>query len=282
MKKVNDDTLNYVTSISAISGFILYHIRNQMGVNQREIASIFDITHTTYGNMERGDTAINSDFIYMLCTLVGVKFSDYFQLLEDLIVGLETVESGFNSEKIKIHMIPSSDLQKLIMENAKNGFSITPSPENLKNLLIGQDINFFISKELKERLSVISQIRLTKEQIHGMINLKSNEVEEAIQFIKNVDSESPALVAGTAISSLSGVALTNAPLAALSGGAITIGGVGMAGSSALVAGGGMAAGTIALTTLIVAATAFPLTSAIAGYSLYKAYKQTKEDKKLNK
>ncbi|OTG70481.1 hypothetical protein B9T23_16290 [Acinetobacter terrae] len=272
MQKVNNDSLNYVTSISALSGFILYHIRNQMGLNQREIASIFDITHTTYGNMERGDTAINSDFIYMLCTLIGVKFSDYFKLVEDLIIEVEKIEQALNGEKIKIQIIPSSDLQKIIMENAKNGFSIAPSTENLKNLLIGQDINFFISKELKERLSVISQIRLTKEQINGMINLKSNEVEEAIQFIKNVDSESPVLVAGTTVGSLSGVALTNASLAAFGGGA-------------LAAGGGMAAGTIGaatLTTLIVAATAFPLTSAIAGYSLYKAYKQTKEDKKLKK
>lgn len=270
MQKVNNDTLNYVTSISALSGFILYHIRNQMGLNQREIASIFDITHTTYGNMERGDTAINSDFIYMLCTLIGVKFSDYFKLVEDLIIEVEKIEKGLNGEKIKIQIIPSSDLQKLIMENAKNGFSIAPSTDNLKNLLIGQDINFFISKELKERLSVISQIRLTREQIHGMINIKSNEVEEAIQFIKKVDSKSPALVAGTPISSLNGVAVTNASLAAI-------------GSSALVTGsGGVAAGTTALTALIVAATAFPLTSAIAGYSLYWAYKQTKENKKLNK
>lgn len=112
MATADKDTLSYVTSISALSGFILYHIRNQMGLNHREIAKIFDITHTTYGNMERGDTAVNADFIYMLCTLSGIKFSSYFSLLEDLIINIEKVEKGLNGEKVKIKIIPSTDLQK--------------------------------------------------------------------------------------------------------------------------------------------------------------------------
>lgn len=280
MATADEDTFNYVTSISALSGFILYHIRNQMGLNHREIAKIFDITHTTYGNMERGDTAINADFIYMLCTLSGIKFSSYFSLLEDLIINIEKVEKGLNGEKVNIKIIPSTDLQKIIIENAKNGLSIAPSPENLKNLLIGQDINFFISKDLKERLSVISPIRFTKEQVSEIGNLTSHEVEETLQVIKKIDTNphieteqsiNPSSNAALTHTLLDGgtltagsAALTNASLAALGGGTLAAGGaVGMMGAARLV--GGIAIPSIYAIT--------------AGYSLYKAYKQTKEDKK---
>ena len=47
---------------------------------------------------------------------------------------------------------------------------------------------------------------------------------------------------GTAISSLSGAALTNASLAACGGGALSAGGAGMAGGTAVIAGTGAAAG----------------------------------------
>ena len=279
MATADKHTLNYVTSISALSGFILYHIRNQMGLNHREMARIFDITHTTYGNMERGDTAINADFIYMLCTLSGIKFSGYFNLLEDLIINIEKIETGLNGEKIKIKIIPSADLQKIIIENAKSGFSIAPSLENLKNLLIGQDINFFISKELKERLSVISPIRFTKEQVSEIGKLTSSEVEEALQVIKNIDSNS-GIETGSAIGSLrsgtlaaGGAALTNASLAALGGGTIAAHGTGMAASIS-------AMGIVGAAGAKIVGVTFPSIYAItAGYSLYKAYKQTKEEKK---
>lgn len=275
MATADKDTLNYVTSISALSGFILYHIRNQMGVNHREIAKIFDITHTTYGNMERGDTAINTDFIYMLCTLSGIKFSSYFSLLEDLIINIEKIEKGSNGEKVKIKIIPSTDLQKIIIENAKSGLSIAPSTENLKNLLIGQDINFFISRDLKERLSVISPIRFTKEQISEMGSLTSYEVEkliknidsnpdiEAKQIVNSNEATLAAIALGSGTIAAGGAALTTVSLAALGGGALAAAGVGMAGGATKLIGG-----------------AFPGIYAItAGYSLYKAYKQTKEEKK---
>ena len=281
MATADKDTLSYVTSISALSGFILYHIRNQMGLNHREIAKIFDITHTTYGNMERGDTAVNADFIYMLCTLSGIKFSSYFSLLEDLIINIEKVEKGLNVEKVKIKIIPSTDLQKIILENAKSGLSIAPSPENLKNLLIGQDINFFISRDLKERLSVISPIRFTKEQISEMGSLTSHEVEKLIksidsnpdieteQIINSNEATLAAVALGGGTIAAGGAALTTASLAALGSGAIAASGVRMA-SGALAAG--------SATRLI--GRAFPGIYAItAGYSLYKAYKQSKEEKK---
>ena len=58
--------------------------------------------------MERGETAINTDFIYMLCTLVGIKFSDYFNLIDDIIFELENKSACSISDNIKINIIPSS------------------------------------------------------------------------------------------------------------------------------------------------------------------------------
>lgn len=282
MTTADKDTLNYVTSISALSGFILYHIRNQMGVNHREIAKIFDITHTTYGNMERGDTAINADFIYMLCTLNGIKFSSYFNILEDLIVNIEQIEIGLNGEKIKIKIIPSTDLQKIIIENAKSGLSTTPSPENLQNLLIGQDINFFISRDLKERLSVISPTRFTKEQVSDIGNLTSHEVEETLQVIKNIDSK-PYIKPEQNINSSSNAALTNASLAAIGGGTLAAGGAALTNASLAAIGGGVlaAGGAVGIVSAakLVGGIAPSIYAITAGYSLYKAYKQTKEEKK---
>lgn len=270
MATTDKNTLNYVTSISALSGFILYHIRNQMGLNHREIAKIFDITHTTYGNMERGDTAINTDFIYMLCTLSGIKFSNYFNLLEDLIINIEKIEKGLNGEKVKIQIIPSSDLQKIIIENAKSGLSIAISTESLKKILIGQDINFFISRDLKERLSVISPIRFTKEQIDEMGSLTSHKVEKMINNIdSNPDIETKKIVNSNE-ATLAKIALGNGTIAA-GGAALTAASLVATG----VAGGVLAGGGIRF----IGAT-FPGIYAItAGYSLYKAYKQTKEEKK---
>lgn len=273
MATSDKDILNYVTSISALSGFILFHIRNQMGLNHREIAKIFDITHTTYGNMERGDTAINSDFIYMLCTLSGIKFSNFFSLLEDLIINIEKIEEGLNGNKVKIKIIPSTDLQKIIIENAKNGLSIATSSENFKNILIGQDINFFISKDLKERLSVISPVRFTKEQINEMKSLTSDEVGKIIENIdSNSNIETKKNINSNNETVLAAVALGNGALAA-GGTALTTSVLATSTSGGIYWGAGSATKSIGLI--------FPGIYAItAGYSLYKAYKKTKESKKL--
>jgi len=136
------------TSLSAISGFILFNIRDQMGVNQREMSKIFDMTHVTYGSMERGETAINSDFIYMLCSLLGIKFSDYFALIEELIAHITTVNSCVLQDNIVVNIIPSSDILKII--NSGYNTAETFSNEREHNLIIGQDFSFFITQELRE------------------------------------------------------------------------------------------------------------------------------------
>lgn len=175
MTTQDQDTFVFETSLSAISGFLLSNIREQMGVNQREIAKIFDMTHVTYGSMERGETAINTDFIYMLCTLVGIKFSDYFSLIDDIIFELENKDSCLVTDNIKINIIPSSEILKITSDPEYK--EVEFSKDKKHNLIIGESFLFFLGSENKAKISDLSKIRLTKEQIKEMVNLKSDDIE---------------------------------------------------------------------------------------------------------
>lgn len=237
MTTQDQDTFVFETSLSAISGFLLSNIREQMGVNQREIAKIFDMTHVTYGSMERGETAINTDFIYMLCTLVGIKFSDYFSLIDDIIFELENKDSCLVTDNIKINIIPSSEILKITSDPEYK--EVEFSKDKKHNLIIGESFLFFLGSENKAKISDLSKIRLTKEQIKEMVNLKSDDIE--IEQSNNVGTVQ--LGAGVlGFNTTTGIATASAVA-----GAVVAGPVGWAG--------------------------------LAGFGLYKAYKKVKEDKK---
>lgn len=237
MTTQDQDTFVFETSLSAISGFLLSNIREQMGVNQREIARIFDMTHVTYGSMERGETAINTDFIYMLCTLVGIKFSDYFSLIDDIIFELENKDSCLVTDNIKINIIPSSEILKITSDPEYK--EVEFSKDKKHNLIIGESFLFFLGSENKAKISDLSKIRLTKEQIKEMVNLKSDDIE--IDHSNNVGTVQ--LGAGVlGFNTTNGLATASAVA-----GAVVAGPVGWAG--------------------------------LAGFGLYKAYKKVKEDKK---
>ncbi|MEB6558781.1 helix-turn-helix transcriptional regulator [Acinetobacter baumannii] len=237
MTTQDQDTFVFETSLSAISGFLLSNIREQMGVNQREIARIFDMTHVTYGSMERGETAINTDFIYMLCTLVGIKFSDYFSLIDDIIFELENKDSCLVTDNIKINIIPSSEILKITSDPEYK--EVEFSKDKKHNLIIGESFLFFLGSENKAKISDLSKIRLTKEQIKEMVNLKSDDIE--IEQSNNVGTVQ--LGAGV----LGFNTTTGLTTASVVAGAVVAGPVGWAG--------------------------------LAGFGLYKAYKKVKEDKK---
>jgi transcriptional regulator with XRE-family HTH domain len=183
MTDKNLEPIHFQTSLSAISGFMLYNIRDQMGVNQREISKIFDMTHVTYGSMERGETAINSDFIYMLCSLVGIKFSDYFVLIDEIVNHLTNINTCQLNSNILVRIIPSSDILKYM--NATNGkvsegYAIGA---DMINLIIGQNFNFFLSNEIKSKIALLSQFRLTDAQIKELININTEELENKLHFM---------------------------------------------------------------------------------------------------
>ncbi|WP_180139511.1 helix-turn-helix transcriptional regulator [Acinetobacter sp. YH12043] len=175
MTTQDQDTFVFETSLSAISGYLLSKIRDQMGVNQREIAKIFDMTHVTYGSMERGETAINTDFIYMLCTMVGIKFSDYFSLIDEIILELQEKDSFMLSDNIRINIIPSSEVLKIVSEPEYK--EVEFSKDKKHNLITGESFNFFLSQDIKAKVAGLSKIRLTKEQIKEMVNLKSDDID---------------------------------------------------------------------------------------------------------
>lgn len=175
MTTSDNDTFVFETSLSAISGFLLSNIRTQMGVNQREIAKIFDMTHVTYGSMERGETSINTDFIYMLCTMVGIKFSDYFSIIDEILFELQNKDSCIVADNIKVNIIPSSEILKIVSEPEYK--EVEFSKDKKHNLIIGESFNFFLSQDIKAKISILSKIRLTKDQIKEMVKLKSDDID---------------------------------------------------------------------------------------------------------
>lgn len=247
MTTENNEIIYFQTSLSAISGFLLYNIKNQLGVNQREISKMFDITHVTYGSMERGETAINSDFIYMLCSLTGIKFSEYFGLIEEIIDHLKHINTCQIYENITVRIIPSSDILKYMdATNGKvaEGFA---KGEDRINLIIGQDFNFFLSNEIKAKIALLSQVRLTDAQIKELTSVKTEDLENKEHELQ-LKQES------------------------------AIAGIGMG------AGGVSTFAPLALSTALglnVASTAVGLIG-VGGYELYKAYKKSKEEKKSKK
>ncbi|MFX5722647.1 helix-turn-helix transcriptional regulator [Acinetobacter baumannii] len=200
MTTQDQDTFVFETSLSAISGYLLSKIRDQMGVNQREIAKIFDMTHVTYGSMERGETAINTDFIYMLCTMVGIKFSDYFSLIDEIILELQEKDSFMLSDNIRINIIPSSEVLKIVSEPEYK--EVEFSKDKKHNLITGESFNFFLSQDIKAKVAGLSKIRLTKEQIKEMVNLKSDDIDTT-----SIESGSISLGAVSTASGLSTSAL---------------------------------------------------------------------------
>lgn len=195
--------------------------------------------------MERGETAINSDFIYMLCSLTGIKFSEYFGLIEEIIDHLKHINTCQIYENITVRIIPSSDILRYMdATNGKvaEGFA---KGEDRINLIIGQDFNFFLSNEIKAKIALLSQVRLTDAQIKELISVKTEDLENKEHELQlKQESAIAGMVAG-------GVS-TFAPLAL---------------STAL--------------GLNVASTAVGLIG-VGGYELYKAYKKSKEEKKSKK
>lgn len=245
MNDQTNETVPFQTSLSAISGFLLSNIRDQMGVNQREISRIFDISHVTYGSMEKGETAINSDFIYMLCSLLNIKFSDYFELIEDIVKELTLATTCTLYNNIQVSLIPSSDILKLMQEtNGRVAEGVSKS-QGSTNLIIGQSFKFFLSPEMTSRISVLSRTRLTKEQIKELTAINTVDLEE----------------------------LENKQLAWIGGESLAIGGSGMASGYA-------SAGLAMVLGLHVVPTVVGLVG-LGGYELFKSYKKNKEDKKKN-
>lgn len=201
----------YSTSLSTISGYLLSQIRNRMNLNQRDMAKLFDMTQGAYGNMERGDANINAEFIFMLCSLVGIKASDFFGLLEEIMVELNNMKTDKRGNDIKIEIVSSNELSSISL--AYKVFKTLTDRENIseseleffkedllkktngKLLLSTEDIEHFLSDDIISKVTVLSKIRLSKDEIKEIIKIKSEEIEESVKI-----SES-GLMATSAISS---------------------------------------------------------------------------------
>lgn len=193
----------YATSLSTISGYLLSQIRNRMNLNQRDMARLFDMTQGAYGNMERGDANINAEFIFMLCSLVGLKASDFFGLLEEIMQDFYIRDIDERGNNRYIQIVTSSELNDISM--AHKVFKALTDREGIseseleylrndllkktkgKTVLTAEEIENFLPDEIISKIAILGKTRLSKDEIKELVNIKSAELEKTNQGV-NVSS----------------------------------------------------------------------------------------------
>lgn len=193
----------YATSLSTISGYLLSQIRNRMNLNQRDMARLFDMTQGAYGNMERGDANINAEFIFMLCSLVGLKASDFFGLLEEIMQDFYIRDIDERGNNRYIQIVTSSELNDISM--AYKVFKTLTDREGIseseleyfrndllkktkgKTVLTAEEIENFLPDEIISKIAILGKTRLSKDEIKELVNIKSAELEKTNQSV-NVSS----------------------------------------------------------------------------------------------
>lgn len=232
-------TIEYQTSLSAVSGLMLTHIRKAMNVGQADMGKLFNMSHATYRSIEKGETAINADFIFMLCSFIEKKFSFYFELLEDIANHLTACKKDHLNNDCTINLIPNGDFQKILNSMSPEDYVTAPSL-NKTNILIDQDMYLFLSPELKLRMLQLTDKVIMKDQVKEIIKITSDEVEDVVQALKKSELD------GKGLNSLNHVGTLNS------------------------------ASAIALYGTLANPFSLPL---LAGLGLYHAYKKSKEQKK---
>jgi len=214
------ETETFIISLSSISGYLLSQIRNRMNLSQRDMAKLFDITQGAYGNMERGEANINAEFIFMLCSLVGIKTSDYFSLIEEIMIEFTNIRTNKYGNKIRIEIISSNEINKrstdfklylqatedknlsdkILKELREDYISKTDD----KTIITAEEVEFFISEDIISKVAVLSKVRLSKDEIKQLVNIKSKDIEKKILKSNNnsdplsIGISSPALL-GTVV-----------------------------------------------------------------------------------
>jgi transcriptional regulator with XRE-family HTH domain len=234
-----DEHRGYITSLSAISGLMLSHIRKAMGVAQSDMGKLFDMSHATYRSIEKGETAINADFIFMLCTIIEKRYSKYFELIEEIAEHLINIEKDTLNNDCSISIIPNGDFQKILKDDPVDGYSVIGDLGN--NLpLVDQDIYLLLSPELRIKIMQLTDKVIMKDQVKDLIKITSNEVEDVVQALRKSELDDKGLNSISHEGTLS------------------------------------TAASIALYSTLLSPISLPV---FAGLGLYKAYKKSKEQKK---
>lgn len=241
----DNPTIDYVTSLSAISGFMLYNIRRAMGLGQADMGKMFNMSHATYRSIERGETAINADYIFMLCGIIERKFSDYFVLVEDIAEFLIKVEKDAYNAPCEIRLVPNGEFQKMLNLYGTEE-QLMAVNTNMPNILHDQDFNLFFSPEIRlKMLTFVDQIKM-KDDFKNIVKITSDEVGEVVDALKSIKLNN---------SELNSSVRTDMTFLA-----------------------GSASATALLATLV-----NPLSlPVLTGLALYEAYKKSKEEKKSKK
>lgn len=175
--------VEYQTSLSAISGLMLSHIRKAMGLGQADMGKLFNMSHATYRSIEKGETAINADFIFMLCGIIEKKPSFYFEILEDIAEHLTKVEKDIFNSDCFITLIPNGDFQKILNSYTQEDYVTAPHPDRI-NILIDQDIYMLFTPILRLKLVQLTDKAIIKDQFKAIVKITSDEVGEVVQTLK--------------------------------------------------------------------------------------------------
>lgn len=217
------ETDTYIISLSSISGYLLSQIRNRMNLSQRDMAKLFDITQGAYGNMERGDANINAEFIFMLCSLVGIKTSEYFSILEEIMIEFNSIKMNKYGDNISIEIVSSNEINKRITDFKK--YLVETEDKNLSNerlvelredysskidekiLISAEEVEFFISEDIISRVAILSKVRLSKGEIKKLVNIKSEDIKLQVNENRasdplSIDLSSPALIGAAVVGPL--------------------------------------------------------------------------------
>lgn len=178
------EKFEYVTSLGAISGFLLSTIRSQIGLQQNEIAKIFGIAQATYGNMERGEAAINVDFIFMLCSIAKIEFTEYFRMIDLITAELDNLDFQMNNVPVEISLIPSTDFQKMTTDNVANK-NLAYLKGDSPNILRGQDFHLFLSKETFIDIKRLTSVEYDKAEIKLMLNTTVEDLDSTTNNVLN-------------------------------------------------------------------------------------------------
>lgn len=234
-----ESAVEYQTSLSAISGLMLTHIRKAMGIAQADMGKMFNMSHATYRSIEKGETAINVDFIFMLCGIIEKKPSLYFEILEDIAEHLAKVEKDAFNINCFITLIPNGDFQKILNSYTPEDYVTAPSTDRV-NILVDQDLYMLLTPDLRLKLARLTDKVIMKDQVKDIIKITSDEVGDVVEALKKSELD------GKGLNSISH------------------------------AGTLSSASAVALYATLLNPLGLPI---LAGLGLYKAYKKSKEQKK---
>lgn len=146
---------HYLTSVSAVVGYIITIIRNNTLVKkQRDFANLFGLSHTGLAKIERGESSASLDFLFMVTSLIGSSPDELMKITQEILSNLQ---------QNNIIIINHSDA--IPMKNKKEGNEKIVNNE----YLYGESLARYITTDIQAKIVSLIHIRLTQERIKQLV-----------------------------------------------------------------------------------------------------------------